>query len=212
MVFFETGKLWSSWWIVVIVMMMKMMMIHFEMFHAFVEIRCDCVLWVRRWNGSCKQGRLWKIFLSSYQGSISTMHSHMSIQITRLWESAGEEVVLIKFFLYFKIIWEFQDFITHRNKHNLHWYGFSPLCIRKCLVSVELSEKAFLHALQRYGRSPECVRMWVVTLELWEKRRSQIGQRNGFWPVCVRTWAVRLAACEKLLLQSPHLYVSNTKN
>lgn len=37
--------------------------------------------------------------------------------------------------------------LSYRNKHNLHWYGFSPLCIRRCFVSVELSEKAFLQAL-----------------------------------------------------------------
>jgi len=30
------------------------------------------------------------------------------------------------------------------SRHSLHWYGFSPECIRRCLVSVELSENAFL--------------------------------------------------------------------
>lgn len=30
------------------------------------------------------------------------------------------------------------------SRHSLHWYGFSPEWIRKCLVSVELSENAFL--------------------------------------------------------------------
>lgn len=40
-----------------------------------------------------------------------------------------------------------KNWMSYRNKHNLHWYGFSPLCIRRCFVSVELSEKAFLQAL-----------------------------------------------------------------
>lgn len=40
--------------------------------------------------------------------------------------------------------------LSYRNKHNLHWYGFSPLCIRRCFVSVELSEKAFLQALHLF--------------------------------------------------------------
>lgn len=30
------------------------------------------------------------------------------------------------------------------SKHSLHWYGFSPEWIRRCLVNVELSENAFL--------------------------------------------------------------------
>lgn len=37
-------------------------------------------------------------------------------------------------------------FQRYLKRQSLHWYGFSPLCIRKCFVSVELSEKAFLHA------------------------------------------------------------------
>ena len=83
-----------------------------------------------------------------------------------------------------------------RSRQTLHWYGFSPEWIRRCLVSVELSENVFLHSRQRYGRSPECVLRCVVTDELWEKLRLQTGQRKGFSPLCVRTWAVRLAACE----------------
>ncbi|KAK3914905.1 hypothetical protein KUF71_005593 [Frankliniella fusca] len=78
--------------------------------------------------------------------------------------------------------------------------------MRRCLVSVDESEKAFLQRRQRYGRSPECVRMCVVTDELCEKRRSQMGQRNGFSPECVRTCAVRLAAWLKDLLQSSQRY------
>lgn len=40
--------------------------------------------------------------------------------------------------------------LSYRNKHNLHWQGFSPLCIRRCFVSVELSENAFLQALHLF--------------------------------------------------------------
>lgn len=41
------------------------------------------------------------------------------------------------------------------SRHSLHWYGFSPEWIRRCLVSVELSENAFLQnrhlqAIRRY--------------------------------------------------------------
>lgn len=112
----------------------------------------------------------------------------------------------------------------NRSRHNLHSYGFSPLCIRKCLVRVLLSEKAFLHRrhlkivltvghmtwtwsiLQThlYGLSPEWVLIWVVTEELCENLLSQTGHLNGFSPEWVRTCAVKLAAWENDLLQSLH--------
>lgn len=86
-------------------------------------------------------------------------------------------------------------------KHSAHEYGFCPVCVRRCLVSVELSVNAFSQCGHGYGRSPVCVLLCVTSEELCENGRWQIGQLNGFSPVCTRRWAVRFAACEKCLPQ-----------
>lgn len=89
--------------------------------------------------------------LSCYH-CICSMHTHVSVQVARLWKS--EKCVTPKSIQAHIVVYFSTAFLCeiYLSKHNLHWYGFSPLWIRKCFVSVELSEKAFLHARHLFQR------------------------------------------------------------
>ena len=46
--------------------------------------------------------------------------------------------------------------------HSLHLYGFSPVCVRTCLVKFILHLNFLPHSLHSNGFSPVCVRIWSI--------------------------------------------------
>lgn len=111
---------------------------------------CDCSDWLwsspidSRWLTLCNGGRLarmmWPIGVTLWgcRWCHALACDGWGCPIVRIC------VLICFFFLFFKRF----VILPYLNRHSLHWYGFSPLCIRRCFVSVELSENAFLHDRQ----------------------------------------------------------------
>uniref|UniRef100_A0A8C2WT59 Uncharacterized protein n=1 Tax=Cyclopterus lumpus TaxID=8103 RepID=A0A8C2WT59_CYCLU len=80
------------------------------------------------------------------------------------------------------------------------WSGFSPVCVRMCVVSALVPhqrprqgealcrEKLFRQMEQWYGLSPVCVRRCSRSSPWLAKRFSQKVHGNGFSPVWVLSW------------------------
>uniref|UniRef100_A0A8C0IR49 Uncharacterized protein n=1 Tax=Chelonoidis abingdonii TaxID=106734 RepID=A0A8C0IR49_CHEAB len=95
------------------------------------------------------------------------------------------------------------------------WYGCSPVCVRWCILRVELWAKPLPQSVQQCGRSPVCVRWCSLRVELWAKPLPQSLQLElcakplpqsvqlyGSSPVCVRWCLFRCANCAKPLPQA----------
>ena len=71
----------------------------------------------------------------------------------------------------------------------LHLNGFSPLCWRMCVRSIEEAVNAFTQCGHLYGLSPLCTRMCLLRLEDWEKRFPQTVHPCGRCFSCTcKTW------------------------
>ena len=64
-------------------------------------------------------------------------------------------------------------------EHSGQVYGFSPVCVRKCVERWSLREKWVLHIVHRYGRMPECKRKCRFNISLLHKRRESVRHSNG---------------------------------
>jgi len=49
---------------------------------------------------------------------------------------------------------------------NLHLYGFSPVCVLKCVFKLKYNEKFFPHISHLWGFSPECTNECLLSFEL----------------------------------------------
>ena len=73
----------------------------------------------------------------------------------------------------------------------LHSYGFSPLCILRCVIRSLFIEKVMSQLLQWYAFSPVCVIVWLTKVRLYEKALSQWLHSYGFSTVYVLRWDLR---------------------
>ena len=72
----------------------------------------------------------------------------------------------------------------------MHWYGFSPVCVLRCLIRSLLHEKALSHWEQLYGFSTVCALRWVFNAPLSENTLSQ-WDWYGLSPECVLWCLIR---------------------
>ena len=70
--------------------------------------------------------------------------------------------------------------------HTKQANGFTPVCVRKCLVKWTFWLNVEPQTSHMWAFSPVCVSAWCFKWLRWVKDFPQISQENGLSPVCVR--------------------------
>lgn len=78
----------------------------------------------------------------------------------------------------------FSSLRANLRPHESHEKGFSPVCVRTCVVRWSLREKERIQIRQWNGFCPVWIRIWRVSSSLREKRRSQLSTGHGYGRSC----------------------------